>query len=226
MYRLLIGQRSYSSWSLRGYLSFALFDIPVTIQDAVIYGPDFAEQVAEFGGGSTVPVAATIDGVILRDSLSIAWHIADQYAHKGVMPTHPQKRAEAQNLIADMHAGYSALRGDCPMNLRNAWDGFHPSAAVLQDLAQLDARLGAALAASGGPFLFGTPTLVDAFYAPVAIRIAGYGLPVGDLLRAYVNAILALPAVQSWRAEGLARDAEVAFYDKAPLHRLPFHNRI
>ena len=99
-YRLLIGQRSYSSWSLRGYLCFALFDIPVTLEEAVIYSPDFAAQVRAFGGGSSVPAVATEDGTILRDSLSIAWHLSEAFPRHGLLPQDDAARAEAQNLIA------------------------------------------------------------------------------------------------------------------------------
>lgn len=225
-YRLLIGQRSYSSWSLRAWLSFALFDIPVSVEDAVIYAPDFAAKVAAFGGGSSVPVVATPDGVILRDSLSIAWHLAEVFEGHGLLPKAAPARAEAQNLIAEMHAGFGALRGACPMNLRTAWAGFVASDAVRADLARIEARLGAALAQSGGPYLMGAPSLVDAFYAPVAMRIAGYGLEVSAPLRAYVNLILSLPALIAWREIGLRQDAEVALYDQAPLARLPFPSRI
>ena len=225
-YRLLIGQRSYSSWSLRGYLCFALFDIPVTLEEAVIYSPDFAAQVRAFGGGSSVPAVATENGVILRDSLSIAWHLSEAFPRHGLLPRDGAARAEAQNLIAEMHAGFGALCSACPMNLRTAWVDFFPSDAVMADLARLEARLGAALEKSGGPFLFGAPTVADAFYAPVAIRIVGYGLPVSARLRAYVNAILAVPVIQEWRETGLAQDEEVSVYDMAPLERRPFPQQI
>ncbi len=187
-YRLLIGQRSYSSWSLRGYLCFAMFDIPVILEEAVIYSPEFASQVSAFGGGSSVPAVATEDGVILRDSLSIAWHLSETFPRNGLLPQDVAARAEAQNLIAEMHSGFGALRSACPMNLRTAWIGFVPSDAVMADLLRLEARLGAALIKSGGPLLFGAPTLADAFYAPVAIRISAMVCQ-SVRVAAYVNAI-------------------------------------
>lgn len=220
-YELLIGQRLYSSWSLRGWLPFIVHDIPVTVHDALIYDPSFAKDVKAFGGETTVPVVKTPDGAVLTDSLSIAWHLAMTFPDRGILPDGAADRARALNMIAKMHAGYFALRGACPMNLATAWAGFEPDSAVKNDVAQIDADFCTALKASSGPFLFGTYGLVDAYYAPVCIRIAGYGLPVSDTTRAYVNAQLSHPALLRWRSEGLARDAELSQYDM-PLERAPF----
>lgn len=220
-YTLLIGQRLYSSWSLRGWLPFAAHDIPVTVEDALLYDPGFYDHVAAFGGNRSVPAARTPDGPVLTDSLSIGWHLAEAFPDRGVLPSDPAQRVMAQNIIAEMHSGFMALRGACPMNLATAWEGFVPSDAVLADLARVDAIWTAALDASGGPFLFGAYSLADAFFAPVAIRIAGYGLPVCDVAAAYVQAQLSHPAIQQWRADGLARDSELDVYDQ-DLPRIPF----
>jgi len=107
------------------------------------------------------------------------------------------------------------------MNLHTAWDGFVPDDAVLADLARIERIWLSALDGSGGPFLFGEYGLIDAFYAPVAIRIAGYDLPVSDQARAYVNAQLSHPALQRWYAEGKAKDAWLDQYEMN-LPRLPF----
>ena len=220
-YRILIGQRAYSSWSLRGWLPFAAFDIPVEVEHAVIYAETFAADVAAFGGTGTVPVVRTPEGGVLSDSLAIAWHLAERFPERGLLPADPVDRAMAQSAIAEMHSGFTALRSACPMNLVTAWAGFVPSAAVTADLARIEAIWSAALARSGGPYLFGAYSLADVFYAPVAMRIAGYGLPVSEAARAYVAAHLGNPHLRAWRAAGLARDAEVAKYDM-PLARVPF----
>ena len=220
-YDLLIGQRLYSSWSLRGWLPFIVHDIPVTVHDTLIYGDAFHDDVAGFGGTSTVPVVKTPDGAVLTDSLSILWHLAEAFPDRGLLPDATAQRAQALNMIAQMHAGFTALRSACPMNLATAWDGFAPDDAVRADLAKIDAGFGAALAASNGPFLFGDYGLVDAYYAPVCIRIAGYGLPVTEAVQDYVTAQLSHPAIRRWRDEGLARDTELSQYDMA-LPRIPF----
>ncbi|WP_224813779.1 glutathione S-transferase [Hasllibacter sp. MH4015] len=221
-YELLIGQKSYSSWSLRGWLSFAPFDIPVNVQSAVIYSDTFYDDVAAFGAHRTVPAVRTPAGGMLTDTIAIAWHLADAFPDKRLLPSDPVARAEAQSAIAEMHSGFTALRSACPMNLRTAWAGFQPSDAVLADIARVEAIWSNALARSGGPFLHGDFTLTDAFFAPVVTRLLTYQLPMSDMATAYARAVTTHPAFTSWREEGLAEDAEVSNYDMAPLERIPF----
>lgn len=221
-YDLLIGQQSYSSWSLRAWLAFAPFDIPVKLHFAEIYGEDFYRDVARFGGGSTVPAVRTPDGGLLTDSIAIAWHLAEAFPDRGLLPTGAVERAEAQSIIAEMHSGFTALRGACPVNLRNAWEGFVPSEAILADIARLEVIWVRALDRSGGPFLYGSYSLADAFYAPVATRLLTYGLPMSDTALAYARAIITETSFLEWRAEGMKETQEIARYDKAPLKRIPF----
>lgn len=220
-YSILIGQRSYSSWSLRGWLAFAAFGIPVKVEEALIYGPDFYDTVAGFGGHRSVPVVRTPEGGMLTDSLAIGWHLAEAFPDAGLLPDDPVDRAEAMSMIAEMHSGFGALRQACPMNLRNGWDGFVADDAVQADLGRLEAMWKAARDRSGGPFLFGRYSLADATFAPVAARIAGYDLPVSAAARAYVQAHLEHLPFRQWRAMGLVRDAELSNYDMT-LPRVPF----
>ncbi len=221
-YDLLIGQQSYSSWSLRAWLAFAPFDISVKLHFAEIYGEDFHRDVARFGGSSTVPAVRTPDGGLLTDSIAIAWHLAEAFPDRGLLPTDPVERAEAQSIIAEMHSGFTALRGACQVNLRTAWEGFLPSAEVLADVARVEGIWARALDRSGGPFLYGRYTLADAFYAPVATRLLTYGLPMSDTALAYAKAITTEASFLEWRAAGLKETQEIAIYDKAPLKRIPF----
>ncbi len=220
-YRLLIGQKSYSSWSLRGWLCFAPFDIPVSVTTTLIYSDSFKADVAAFGGTGTVPAVVTPQGGLLTDSLAIAWHLAEAFPDKRLLPDAPKDRAEAQSIIAEMHAGFTALRSACPMNLRHGWAGFVPSDAVMADLARIEAIWGRALARSAGPFLYGDFTLADSFYAPVATRLLTYGLPMSAPVAAYAAAIAAQPDFAGWRQDALTEDAELAVYDK-PLARTPW----
>lgn len=221
MYKLLIGQKSYSSWSLRGWLPFAIFDIPVEVSSAVIYSDAFADDVAAFGGSKTVPAVVTPDGGMLSDSLAIAWHLAEAFPEKQLLPSDPIQRAKAMSITAEMHSGFTALRGACPMNLRNGWEGFVPSPKVLADLARIEAIWKDALDMSGGPFLFGGYSIADAFYAPIATRIVTYDLPVSAQTQSYIDAHLALPQMKKWREDGLREDEEVTVYNR-PLERRPF----
>ena len=217
-YRLLIGQKSYSSWSIRGWLAFAAFDIPVEVRSAVIYGESFYDDVAAFGGRRTVPCAVTPEGGQLADSLAIAWHLVEAFPDRGLLPEGAADRAEAMSLIAEMHSGFAALRAACPVNLRTAWDGFEVSDAVRADCARADEIFSRP---RDGAFLFGQISMVDVFFAPLATRFLTYGLPISAEGRAYVEAIWAMPQLQKWRAEGMAKDAEVPVYDMAPLSRVP-----
>jgi glutathione S-transferase len=213
-YDLLIGDRSYSSWSLRGWLPFAVWDIPVRVRTTILYRDDFARDLAAFDPGlRTVPAVRTPAGALLTDSLAIAWHLAEAFADRGLLPDTPIDRAMAQSLIAEMHSGFSALRRACPMNLRTAWDEFAPAPEVLADLARIEALWSGALDRSGGPFLFGDYTLADAFYAPVAMRIAGYGLPVSDPAARYVAAHLGHGPLIQWRALGQTEGPEQPNYE-------------
>ncbi|MFD1509517.1 glutathione S-transferase [Lacimonas salitolerans] len=220
-YDLLIGQRAYSSWSLRGWLPFDAFDIPVRVHRTRLYSPEFASEVATFAGGRTVPAAKAPDGSRLTDSLAIAWHLAEAFPDHGLLPAPGPARAMAQSLICEMHTGFGALRQACPMNLLTGWAGFDPSPAVQADLARIEAIWQAALDQSSGPFLFGSYTLADAFFAPVAVRIAGYDLPVGDAAQAYVAAQLGHPPMRRWRAMAIAENRVLSGYDQ-PLDRMPY----
>jgi glutathione S-transferase len=221
-YTLLIGDRSYSSWSLRGWLPFEVFDIPVRVEATILYRPEFAEDMAGFAPlVRTVPALKTPEGGLLRDTIAIAWHLAEAFADRGLLPANPVERAMAQSMIAEMHSGFVALRSACPMNLRTAWQGFSPSDAVRADLARIEALWSAALDRSGGPFLFGDYTLADAFYAPVAMRIAGYALPVSDRAQAYVEAHLTHAPLRRWRAMGEMQGPEQPTYEMG-LPRRPF----
>ncbi|MEJ6392539.1 glutathione S-transferase [Gymnodinialimonas sp. 2305UL16-5] len=221
-YALLIGQKSYSSWSLRGWLAFTAFDIPVEVHSALIYGDSFYDDVAAFGGHRTVPAVRTPKGGLLTDSLAIGWHLAEAFPDHGLLPEDPRARATAMSTIAEMHSGFTALRGACPMNLRTGWAGFEPSEAVLSDVARVDQLFQEALDASGGPFLHGAISLVDVFYAPVVTRLLTYGLPMSEPTRAYAQAVTRLPVFQKWREAGLTEDDELAIYDMPHLQRVPF----
>ena len=221
-YTLLIGQQSYSSWSLRAWLSCAPFAIPVTLEKIEIYGPSFHAEVAAFGGNRTVPVMRTPEGGILADSLAIAWHLTEAFPDRGLLPADPVGRAEAMSIICEMHDGFADLRSNCQVNLRNAWAGFRPSDAVLADVARIETIWARALDRSGGPFLYGDFTLADAFHAPVATRLLTYVLPMSDTAQGYARAIVTQPDFVTWRNEGMKETQEIARYDKAPLERIPF----
>lgn len=211
-YTLAITDRANSSWSLRGWLPFAKLDVPVGIVFVRSYTPDFLDGLAAFAPARTVP-ALQIDGgsapIVVWDSLAIAETLVERFPDRAFWPGDPVLRGLARSVTAEMHAGFGALRQACPMNLRRAYVGFQPPEAVLADVARIEMLWSVALATTRerggqGSWLFGAWTIADAFFAPVAARIATYDLPVGPEAAAYVATQLADPAFVAWRAEGLA----------------------
>ncbi|UPH72161.1 glutathione S-transferase [Abyssibius alkaniclasticus] len=213
-HELAIGDRTYSSWSLRGWLAFAGFNIPLTTRKARMYSPEFAALLADFAPARLVP-AARINGTVVWDTLAIAETLAELYPEKHLWPAAPTARAHARAIVAEMHSGFVALRSACTMNLRHSYAGFTPKAEVLADVARVE-QLWESCAAhdeSGGGWLFGHYSLADVFYAPVATRIATYNLPVGPRAQTYVAKSLAFPAFRRWRAMGLAEGFVQPGYD-------------
>jgi glutathione S-transferase len=212
-YTLYIGDRSFSSWSLRGWLMFENFGLPVRTQMTGLYTGTMAKDLAPLAPARLVPVMTTPEGTVIGETLAMAETLAERHPDANLWPADPAARALARWLAAEMHAGFTALRGDCPMQLLHQYQGFAPSDTVKKDLARIDELWSLARKEYGqdGPWLFGHYSLADVFYAPVAARIAGYGLPVGPQAQAYVDTHLADPAFRRWRAEGLT-----VSYDPVP----------
>lgn len=204
-YTLAIGDRGYSSWSLRGWLLFDAFGIPVQTRLARLYTDDLAKVLEDFVPARLVPAMRTDDGTVVPETIAIAEELASRHPLAGHWPEVSRARAVARGLAAEMHSGFAALRNACPMNLRVAYADCVPSEAVLADLARLELIWGNARQATGsdGPWLCGAYSAADVFFAPVAARIAGYNLPVSAQSRAYAEAHLAHPSFRRWRAMGL-----------------------
>ncbi len=216
-YHLAIGDRSYSSWSLRGWLLFEKFGIPVKVHTGIMYTEDFTRLLSGFQPARLVPAIRTPEGEVIGETLAIAETLAERHPGAGLWPADPAARAMARYMSAEMHSGFTALRGDCPMNLLVSYEDSAPRAEVLADLARLDLiwtrardRFG-----DGGPWLFGRYTAADAFFAPVATRIATYNLPVSDAASAYAAAHLADPSFRRWRAMGKAQNYIQPSYAKS-----------
>ena len=216
IYDLYIGDYAYSSWSLRGWLLVNRFGLSARSKMIPFINQDVAEQMADIGTARTVPTLVCDDGSVVSESAAIAEELATRHPDAGIWPSDPKARASARTLLAEMASGFTALRSDCPMSLRVCYSDSAPSEAVLKDLARLEEIWANAHAQSTaeGPWLFGTYCAADAFFAPVAARIAGYSLPVGDAAQAYVAAHLADPAFRRWRAMGLVHGPDLPWYRK------------
>ena len=214
-YELLIGDRAYSSWSLRGWLLFERFGIPFKSRLIPFSGDvSVRDQMAAFPPARTVPTVLIGDGATITDSLAIAEELASRHPEAGIWPSDPTARAIARNLACEMHSGFSALRTACPMSMRVAYQAAPVGEDVKEDLRRIEALWDHARAATKptGPWLCGDYSAADAFYAPVAARIAGYGLSVSASARAYVDAHLNDPAFRRWRAMGLVRGEDLPWY--------------
>jgi glutathione S-transferase len=211
MLQLVIGNKNYSSWSMRPWVLMRQFGIAF---DEIKLRFDFAprsafyEELARYTPVHKVPVLL-IDSFAVWDTLAIAEALADQHPALALWPRDALQRARARSLCAEMHAGFSALRSHCPMNIEASLPEvgarvLAEHAAVRDDLARVDAIWSEQVAASGGPFLFGAFGIADAYYAPVVARIRSYGLPLSAAARAYSERVWAAPGVAAWVADALA----------------------
>ena len=213
-YDLVIGDRGYSSWSLRGWLLFDAFGIPVRTISARLYTEELPNLLKDFAPARTAPTMRTPEGYVVPETIAIAEELATRHPEAGIWPADPKARAVARVLAAEMHGGFTALRSHCPMNLRLSYVDCAPPQAVLDDLARLEVLWDWARDQIGGEWLAGDYSAADAFFAPVATRIATYNLPVSDRAMAYVRLHLSHPSFRKWRAMGLVDGADQAFYDR------------
>ena len=215
MYVLHIANKNYSSWSLRPWVLMRALDIPFEEKLTPFpTGPSF-DLFRSFSPSGRVPCLVD-DGWAVWDSLAIAEYLAER--HHGVWPAEARARSWARSAAAEMHSGFTALRGACPMNCGLRVKPLPMSAALKQDLFRLGDLWNDGLARFGGPYLAGGHfTAVDAFFAPVAFRVQSYGLSFDGAAGAYAAQLLGLPAMQEWYTAGLAEtwrepdhEAEVA----------------
>ena len=204
-YDLFIGDRLFSSWSLRGWLMLEKFGLPHRVHMMRLYGGGFTEDMAPLAPARLVPVLRTPEGWVIGESLAIAETLAERHPDRPLWPTDPRMRARARMICAEMASGFAALRSGCPMQLAHVNRGYRAPEPVRRDLARLETLWHDAWAMTGKSdgWLFGAYSLADVFFAPVAARIVGYDLDVSDRARAYCLQSLSDPAVRRWRAQAL-----------------------
>jgi glutathione S-transferase len=198
---LLIGNKNYSSWSLRPWIAMKVAGIAFDETVIPLYEPGSRERVLVVSPTGKVP--ALVDGDIhVWESIAILDYLADRFPDAGLWPAERAPRAQARAVAAEMHAGFAALRRHCPMNMRRPVKARALTAEAAADVARIDAlwtdcrtRFGA-----GGPFLFGAFGAADAMYAPIVSRFYSYAVEVGPAGRRYMEAVMALPAWAEWRA--------------------------
>ena len=211
---LIIGNKNYSSWSLRPWLAMKVAGIAFEETVLPLDAPDFKARLATFGGAGKVPLL--IDGATrIWESLAILEYLAEKFPAAGLWPREPAARAHARAVAAEMHSGFSSLRSRLPMNVRRPVISRALDAAAIADVARIEtiwaesrSRFGA-----GGPFLYGTFGAADAMYAPVVSRLHTYAVKVGTVARAYMAALMDLPAWSEWR-EAACRETSVLPHDE------------
>ena len=206
--KIIIGNKNYSSWSLRAWLAareggfnFGEIDIP-------LFRPDSRERILSHSPSGKVP-CLNDNGVLVWDSLAIGEYLAEK--QPALLPADPVARATARAVSAEMHAGFRDLRTHMPMNIRKDYRGFGRSPDVDEDIARIiaiwndcRARFGA-----GGPYLFGHFTLADAAFAPVCFRCKTYGLEVNGAAGDYLATMLANKHMQEWEAAARAETESI-----------------
>lgn len=214
---LLIGNKNYSSWSLRPWMAMKVAGVAFGETLVPLDTPDFRAAVSALGGGEgrgSVPVLIDGDAVVW-ESLAILEYLADRFPQAGLWPAHQHARAHARAIAAEMHAGFQPLRRHLPMNVRRPVKPRALDDAVAADVARIDAIWSTCRLRFGdsGPFLFGDFGAADAMYAPVVWRFHTYAVPVSDAARAYMAAVLSLPASTAWH-EAARREPWVLSHDE------------
>ena len=199
---LIIGNKNYSSWSFRPWIAMKVAGITFEERVISLNDSDFKRAIASVSKNGRVP-AIDDDGVHVWESLAVLEYLAEKFPQAKLWPTDVRARAHARAIAAEMHAGFAALRGECPMNFWRPVKRRDLSADALADAARIDAMWSECLVRYGGPFLFGAFGAVDAMYAPVVSRFYTYAVEVGKSSRVYMEAVMALPAWGEWRAAAL-----------------------
>ena len=201
---LIIGNKNYSSWSMRPWIAMKVAGIAFEEKVIPLYEPGSREQILQYSPAGKVPVL--IDGdQRVWESLAILEYLAEKFPNVKLWPADPRARSHARIVATEMHAGFQALRKNCPMNLWLPVKSRPLPDDVIENVRRIEVmwndcrtRFG-----QGGPFLFGNFGAADAMYAPIVSRLHTYGASVDAVTRSYMDAVMALPAWSEWRAAAL-----------------------
>ncbi|MDR0775101.1 MAG: glutathione S-transferase family protein [Azonexus sp.] len=215
MFDLYIGNKNYSSWSLRPWLLMKHFDIPFREHLVSVSGRDYNPLLKPVAGNARVPCLHEADGFQVWDSLAIAETLAERYS--AMWPADVRARARARSICAEMHSGFTYLRSAMPMNLNLKLKGRPATPEVQRDIDRIieiwdEAR--GHFANGDGPWLFGDFSVADAMFAPVACRFDIYNVPLPTSAAAYRDTVLGHPALGEWYAAALVESEAHAHYDR------------
>lgn len=221
MLKLYIGNKNYSSWSMRPWVmlkqaEIAFEEVMVRFgDDPFVANSSFKQAIASVNPGGRVPVLVD-DALAVWDTLAIAEYVAEKFPEKQLWPQSVAARARARSVCAEMHSGFSSLRSACPMNIEAALQDmgaiiWRDKPGVRADVERMVSMWTELLNQHKGPMLFGEFSIADAYFAPVCMRLKNYALPVPAHISDYIQRVCALPGVKTWISDALAEQDFVAF---------------
>jgi glutathione S-transferase len=215
MYTLVIGNKNYSSWSLRGWLVLKQFGISFEEIRLPLYSDVFKEKIKDYSPTGLVPTLVSGD-LSIWDSLAICEYIAEQHPELNCWPEDVQARAIARSISSEMHSGFSQIRKTLPMNIRRNKAIDTISADLAKEIGRVCEiwKTCRQFYAGGGDFLFGRFTIADVMYAPVVLRFKSYLIDVGNIEAGYMQSMLALPSLKEWIDDALVEEEVIEIYEK------------
>jgi glutathione S-transferase len=206
--QLVIGNRNYSSWSLRGWLAAKASGVPFTVFRILLDQPDTHMQILDWSPSGKVPCLID-NGQAIWDSLAIAEYLAEE--NPSMWPEDARTRAEARSVSAEMHSGFMALRSHMPMNIRKDYTGKGRLPEVMRDIARIEQIFSRCRQeyGQGGPYLFGAYSIADIMYAPVCLRFQTYGVSFEGVVQDYLQTMLAHPDLLEWKKDALAEEESI-----------------
>lgn len=227
MLKLFVGNKNYSSWSMRPWV--LLRQAGITFDEVLVrfdsFDADSAFKKTLAGLTPTAKVPVLLDGELaIWDTLAIAEYVAERFPEKKLWPQDSATRARARSICAEMHSGFTGLRSHCPMNIEARLPEvgalvWRDQPGVRSDVQRLVQMWSALLQEHGGPMLFGDFSIADAYFAPICMRFNSYALPLPPVVADYVQRVTALPGVAAWIADALAEKDFLDFEEPYRLNR-------
>jgi len=214
--KLVIGNKNYSSWSMRPWVVMRAFHIPFEEIRILLDQPDTSAKLAHYSAAGRVPVL--LNGkTTVWDSLAICEYLAEQFPQKNLWPQNGDARAMARSICSEMHSGFTGLRSAMWMNIRARFPNKGRTPEAQADIGRISEIWETCFSHAGAhQFLFGDFSIADAYFAPVAMRFRTYSVALAPALDAYVERVAAYPAVAQWVREALAETERVPKYDHYP----------
>ena len=194
---LTISSKNYSSWSLRGWLMCQIAGLQVEEQVVSLDDPDNRAELLLLAPSMLVP-RLDHDGCRIWDVIAIGEYLAETFPDSGLLPENRQARAHCRSISGEAHSGFYNLRSALPMNLRAKYPNFKVFAGALADIERIETIWAECIERSGGPFLFGEPTMADAMFAPLCTRFDTYGVAISDVSQNYCRTIMNWAPMRAW----------------------------